>query len=245
MWTTVLVLAVAVNFEPTRIGLVPILLARPRPLAQLLAYLTGTLTVSLGFGLLILFVFQRNPFGVDMSDAGKAQVGIGIFALGMAAVLSARSLHNRRTARRAGLGTQPTDIGSADANNVTSAAQPRDPGRLTESVRTLLRRGRSPWFAGLVGVALGLPSIDYLALLIIIATSTAAPLEQASALIVFLLIGSSVVMAPLVGYLIAPARTLELLGRFGAWSRSRSLIEYAALLAVIGVLLIAVGMSRV
>ena len=245
MWTTVLVLAIAVNFEPTRIGLVPLLLARPRPLAQLLAYLAGSLTVSLSFGLLILFVFHQNPFGTDMSDAGKAQVGIGVFALALAAGLTARWFTARRAARGAVLADEQPAPCSGASDGAARTAQLRKSGNFTESVRALLRRGRSPWFAALVGVALGLPSIDYLALLIVIATSNAAPLEQAFALIAFLIIGSSVVMAPVVGYLLAPARTLELLGRFGAWSRSRSLIEYAALLAVIGCLFIAMGSSRI
>lgn len=245
MWTTVLVLALAVNFEPNRIGLIPLLLARPRPLAQLLAFLAGSLTVALTFGLLILFVFQRNPFGANVSDAGKAQIAVGAFALALATGLAAQWIRTRRNAGKPAAPAEPLSVtGQAGAATHRPTLARRAAG-LSESVRGLLRRGQAPWFAALVGGTLSLPSIDYLALLIIIATSTAAPLEQAAALVVFLLIGSSVVMAPLVGYLIAPARTLELLGRFGAWSRSRSLIEYAALLAVIGVLLIAVGMSRI
>ena len=88
MWTTVLLLGLAVNLEPTRIGLVPLLLARDRPIMQLLAYLVGSLTVNLGFGLVILFVFHRNPFGDSSSNGGKAQIAVGALALVVAALLA-------------------------------------------------------------------------------------------------------------------------------------------------------------
>ncbi len=52
MWMTVLLLAITVNFEPTRIGLVPLLLARDKPLLQLWAFLAGSVTVSLTAGFL-------------------------------------------------------------------------------------------------------------------------------------------------------------------------------------------------
>jgi len=243
VWTTVLVLAIAVNFEPFRIGLVPLLLARPRPLAQLLAFLAGSLAVSLSFGLLILFVFQQNPFGTSVSDAGKAQIGVGAFALVLSAGLAVRWIRSRRSVVNSAAPGEP-----ATGPSELSAGRPRlvrRAGDLSESVQRLLRKGQAPWVAAMVGGTLSLPSVDFLALLIIIATSKTSPGEQVSALVTFLIIGSSVVMAPLVGYLIAPARTMDVLGRFGAWSRSRSLIEYAALLALIGILLIGVGWSRI
>jgi len=244
MWLTVLVLAIAVNFEPFRIGLVPLLLARPRPLAQLLAFLAASLAVSLSFGLLILFVFQQNPFGTTVSDAGKVQIGVGAFALALSAGLAVRWILSRRSVvNSAGPGEPAPAAGPSEAPTGRPRLA-RRAGDLSESMKALLRKGQAPWVAGLVGGTLSLPSVDFLALLIIIATSKANPGEQVSALVTFLIIGSSVVMAPLIGYLIAPERTMEILSRFGAWSRSRSLIEYAALLALIGVLLIAVGWSR-
>jgi hypothetical protein len=51
-------------------------------------------------------------------------------------------------------------------------------------------------------------------------------------------------MAPLISYLITPAKTLDVLDRFGTWVRSRTRIEYAGLLALVGVLLIGVGWNH-
>lgn len=232
MWTTVLLLAIAVNFEPTRIGLVPMLLARDRPMLQLLAYLAGSITVNLGFGLLILFVFHRNPFGTSSSNGGKAQIAVGVLALLVALFMAVRSRRTKVTADLTG-GPQPGD-----------ADKQRAVDRFTSTVRNILRKGRSPWFAGLVGVGVGLPSVDYLAVLIIIGTSQRSQPEQAAALVTFVLLGSLVVMVPLIGYIIAPAKTLDVIERFAAWTRSRSQIEYAGLLALIGVLLIGLGIAH-
>jgi hypothetical protein len=218
-------LGIAVNFEPTRIGLVPLLLARERPLLQLLAYLVGSLTVSLGFGMAALFAFDRFPFGTSSSSGGKAQIAVGAVALVIAAIMAVRWMRARGQ-----ISLEATQPGGAD--------------KFTESVRRVLTKGRSPWLSGLIGVGVGLPSVDYLAVLIIIATSHTPPLEQAAALLVFTLTGSLVVIAPLVSYLIAPAKTLEILTRFGTWVRARSRIEYACLLALIGFLLIFLGWSH-
>lgn len=231
MWTTVLVLAIAVNLEPTRIGLLPLLLSRPRPLLQLLAYLAGSMSVSFGFGLLVLFVFERNPFGDSSSNGGIAQILVGAVALTIAAAMAVRWVSKRDSA----------------ALEQRTPAEPPPPGRVDKfatTVRRVLGRSHSPWLSGLVGVGVGLPSVDYLAVLLVIGTSGAAPTEQAAALVTVILLSSLVIMVPLIGYLIAPAKTLDLIDRFGAWTRARSAVEYAGLLALIGILLIGLGWSH-
>lgn len=231
---TVLLLAIAVNFEPTRIGLVPLLLAREKPLLQLVAFLVGNLTVSTGFGVLVLFVFHRNPFGTSSSNGGIAQIAIGATALLISAVLALRWLSTRRRSN------ESLPAAGAPAQTV----QPRRVDKFTGAVRKILRKGRSPWLAGLVGVSTGLPSPDYLAVLVIIATSNTSPTQQLAALITFVLTGSLVVLGPLIGFLAAPAKTLAVVDRFGAWTRSRSQAEYAGLLAAVGCLLVVVGWSH-
>jgi len=228
VWFTVLALAGAVNFEPTRIGLVPLLLAREQPVRQLLAYLVGSVTVSLSFGMAALFTFDRLPFASNSSSGGKAQIALGIVALAVAVAMAVLWLRARK--RGEVVSSDLVDSGKAD--------------KFTTSVRRILIKGRSPWLAGLIGVGVGLPSVDYLAVLIIIATSGTPRIEQAGALLAFTLIGSLVVIAPLISYVIAPAKTLAVLVRFGIWVRSRSRIEYAGLLGLIGFLFIGLGWSH-
>jgi hypothetical protein len=234
VWPTVLLLAVALNLEPTRVGLVPLLLSREQPLRQLAAFLVGSLSVSLGFGFLVLFVLHRSPLGSSSAAGGRAQIVIGAIALVLAAALVVRW----RTRRRA-----RTTISPVAANRATTQTIGRV-DRFTRAVRAVLHRGRSPWFAGLVGVGVGLPSVDYLAMLVVITTSQTSSAEQSAALVTFVLLGSLVVMVPLIGYLLAPDRTRRIVDRFAEWTRTRSQIEYAGLLALIGAILIGLGYTN-
>lgn len=230
-----MLLAIAVNFEPTRIGLLPLLLSRPRPLMQLAFYLVGSMTVNISFGLLVLFVFHRNPFGASPSTGGKAQIIVGVLAILVASAMTLRAVKSRRAV--AG------QAGAAEASP-SDAGKPRGADRFSQSVRNILGKGRSPWLAGLIGAGVGLPSVDYLAVLMIIATSGASHAQQAAVLVASAFVGSLVIIAPLIGYLIAPAKTLDTIARFGEWTRSRSQFEYAALLAFAGAMLIGIGWSH-
>ena len=228
MWTSILALAVALNFEPTRFALVPMILSRRRPVVQLLAYYVGSFTVSLSVGLLILFGFRRNPLGTNASTGGKVQIAVGLVALIVALIMAVRWSLARR-------GQEAGPIAAKDTGTK------RGIDKVFVGARAILRRGGSPWIAGLLGMAVGLPSFDYLAVLVIIATSHTPSIEQVAALVSFLFIGGLVVVAPLVGYMFAPVKTLHRIEQFAAWTRSRSQIEYAGILTLVGMMLIGMG----
>lgn len=237
MWTTVLVLAIAVNFEPTRIGLVPLMLARPRPLLQLFAFLCGCLTMTLSVGLLVLFVFHKSPLGTDKTNGALIQIVVGGVALIVAAVLA-----SNLTLRR----TSSDPVPSTMATDPAAGAEPPPPGpraidRMSTMVKKILQKGNSPWIAALVGLGVGLPSVDYMAILIVIGASGAAPPAQAAALVTFLALGHAVVAVPLVSYLIAPAKTHDAVARFQSWIQARTRREFAILLTIIGLIMIGIG----
>lgn len=231
MWTSVLVLAIALNLEPTRFVLVPMLLSRRKPLVQLLAYSAGSITVNLVFGLLILFVFRSNPLGTDASAGGKAQIAVGVVALIIAVVMALRSRLNSSREK-------------VDAIAVKDRGQAHGIEKALVGARAILRKGGSPWFAGLLGMGVGLPSVDFMAVLVIIGTSHKSPLEQTAALVTFILVGGLIALPIFIGYLLAPERTLQYIERFAAWTRSRSQLEYSALIAFVGAVLVSVGWSR-
>ncbi len=231
MWITVLLLGVAVNFEPTRIGLVPLLLSRQRPLLQLLTFLICGLAVSLSAGMLILFMAQRAPFATSGAGGSQAQTVIGLLALAAAAIMAASWMRGHRRSGRDHI----------KPNEPARRNLPPSAGALISNMQHLLATSHSPWIAGLAGAGSGLPSVDYLAVIAIIAASGAPPMQQAAALISFVLTGSLVVMAPLAGYLVAPVKTRRMIDRFGSWIRSRSRIEYAGLLAAAGLMMIALA----
>jgi hypothetical protein len=231
MWTTILVLALALNFEPLRIGLVPVLLSREHPTRQLAAYLAATTTVALAFGLFT--VTTANHALVAHSGVGAAvQIGVGVLA-----VLIAAGMAIRRALARA----------PATAEIDRPALEPTPPSRAEkhlDKVRRLLDRGQSPWVAGMVGASLGLPSVDYLAMLAVIATSGKGLPEKYAGVAVFLVLGSLVVWIPLIGCLLAPEKTLDRAQRFRTWATSRSVYEYAAALCLAGLLMIGLGVKN-
>jgi hypothetical protein len=225
MWTAVLVLATAVNFEPTRIGLIGLMLSRPRPMLQLLAFMCGCLVMSASVGLLVLFVVHHGHFRAPSFDGSKAQVAIGLVALLIAALLATNLSPGRFTRR--------VERQSAQANALE---------KLSTRLRGLVQ-GSSPWFSGAMGVSVALPSIDYLALLVLIAASGAAPTAQAAALLTFLVVANAVAAIPLASYVVAPARTRAVLEKLHIWVRARTRRDYAVLVAVAGCVMIAVGIS--
>jgi hypothetical protein len=103
--------------------------------------------------------------------------------------------------------------------------------------------GRSPWTAGIAGLGIALPSVDYLAALAIIVASGAATGVQLGALMVFNVVAFALVEIPLLCYLVAPERTRATLSALYERLRSHGRRGAGALLAVIGGVLIGVGFA--
>lgn len=217
MWTTLVVLALALNFEPTRLGMLALILIRPRPMPQLFAFLTGSFLTSATAGLVVLLVLHRGLPSASRFDGAKVQIAIGALAV-LAALFLARS---------GGARTEP-------------AAQPKLVEWLSARAGRVVS-GSSPWFAAALGVGLAIPSVDYLALLLLIATSGVSLTVQVSALLTFLTIANVVLLLPLTSYLLAPDRTRATLDRLRTWVLARRRRDYAILLGVAGLLMIGVG----
>jgi hypothetical protein len=213
MWITLLVMAVAVSLEPFRIGMTVLMLNRPRPILQLLAFLVGGFTMGTAVGLVVLFVLRPALLGSAHFTLPKVQIVIGVLALLVAAVL-ATGLQLRRSAH---------------------------PGRLSTQARRLTN-GSSPWVAAVAGLGIALPSVDYLAALAVILASGTAAMTQVAALLMFNVVAFALVELPLVAYLIAPHRTRAAMNALHRWLRSRRRRDVAALLAGVGGLLVVVGL---
>ncbi|MFM9035017.1 MAG: GAP family protein [Mycobacterium sp.] len=225
MWTSVLVLSAAVNFEPARPTAVTLMLTRPRPIAQLVALFLGCFLTGLIAGLLVLFVFHQTPLGADRANGARAQIIIGAV-----------------TVIAAGLAAWNRPWRKPDAEpSTTESGQTRAMDKFAERGRALLRKGRSPWLAFVLGMSLGLPSVDYLAVIIVIGSSGASPLEQVAALLTFLLLGNVFVVIPLVSFMVSPTRTGTQIQRFQGWIMSRTRQQVAAVVAVVGVIQILLG----
>jgi hypothetical protein len=89
MWITVLVMAIAVSMEPFRIGMTALMLNRPRPTLQLLAFLAGGFLMGTTVGLVVIFAFRPGLLGSAHFTLPRVQIAIGVLAVLMAALLTA------------------------------------------------------------------------------------------------------------------------------------------------------------
>src|SRR5258705_7794902 len=88
MWITVLLMAIAVSMEPFRIGMTVLMLNRPRPTLQLLAFLSGGFAMGATVGLVVIFAFRPGLLGSAHFTLPNVQIVIGALAVLVAALLA-------------------------------------------------------------------------------------------------------------------------------------------------------------
>jgi hypothetical protein len=88
MWITILVMAIAVSMEPFRVGMTALMLNRPRPALQLLAFLSGGFAMGATVGLVVIFAFRPGLLGSAHFTLPKVQIVIGALAVLVAALLA-------------------------------------------------------------------------------------------------------------------------------------------------------------
>lgn len=226
MLFTIGVMALAVSLEPFRIGMTVLMLNRPKPLLQLLAFVAGGFAMGLTVGATVLFLLRRVLLRSTYFTLPRVQILIGALALAAAAGLAAKIAADRRRGSRG----VPPDRDRAG------------PAWLTTRLRRLLD-GRSLWVAAAAGLGIALPSVDYLAALAVILASGAPVMTQLGALLMFNVIAFSLVEIPLVAYLLAPTATRAAMTALQDWIRSRRRIEVATLLVAVGLVLLAAGLA--
>jgi Sap, sulfolipid-1-addressing protein len=221
MWITLLAMAVAVSLEPFRIGMTVLMINRPRPPLQLLAFLTGGFAMGTTVGVLVLFIL-RPAVGSAHFTLPRVQIVVGAVLLINAAVVATGV------------------VGKSDDGSAGRAAQQFGP--LATRTRQLLN-GRSLWTAGVAGLGIALPSVDYLAVLALIVASGAAAGVQVGALLLFNVAAFGFVEIPLISYLLAPDRTRATLSALNDWLRTRRRRAVTVLLAVVGCVLLGAGLA--
>lgn len=214
MWITLLVMAVAISLEPFRIGMTVLMINRPRPQLQLLAFLCGGFVMGTTVGVVALFVLRQHLLENPHFTLPKVQLVIGALALLAAGYLALRP-------------------GQARSN---------DDG-LMSRLGDRVTRGSSLWVAAGAGLTIALPSVDFLAVLAVILASGTGPATQVVALMLFQAVAFMLVEIPLIAYLVAPQRTLSAMTSLNEWVRSRRRHEVAAMLGVVGAILITVGLA--
>lgn len=103
----------------------------------------------------------------------------------------------------------------------------------------------SLWVAAAAGLGVALPSLDYLAALAVIAAGASGAATRLSALLMFNVVAFALIEIPLLAYLMAPQRTHAAMTRLNHVIRARRRNEVAALLAVVGTVLLGIGLLAV
>jgi hypothetical protein len=232
VWGAVLVMALAAMVDPLRIGVTVLVISRPRPVRQLLAFWLGGLAMGLTVGVGALFLLRDlaldlmagMPTASDGSTVGVIQVGIGVLAVLIAASIAM------------GFPRRARALEPKDAN--TSALS-----RLTARAGNAIRGG-SLWVGFLAGVALATP-LQYVAALAAILVSGADAAGQFSALIVYHAVVLTFAEIPLLGSLVAPEKTYAVMLRLHDWVIVRRRQLAAVIIAAIGAFLFVNGVSGI
>ena len=235
MWGSVLALGLVIGLDPIRLAITVLVISRPRPVQNLLFYYAGCVTAfipSVAIPLTLLHVTPTFKSFVDNlatnTTARHVQLGMGVLALSIAALMTAR-FWVRRRAYLPAPGDNRSTVGlESNLPPVISRLLGRTQDAATEggsATRRLLGRvhnaweNGSLWVAFVIGATLGgiAPSLLIFVLAIIVASG--APIGvQVGAAIAFVAGVLVVVEVTLVSYLVAPAKTQEALRLVHNWA---------------------------
>ena len=220
----IFLLAVASAFYPLLLAAVLVMLDTPRPKSLLIGYLLGGAIISVGLGVAIVVAFDRS--GAVSGSTGRTVSPVVDIATGALALLVALAMArgwDRRLRRRG-----PAKPGAPAGNS---------------RAKQYLGRG-SARLAFLVGMVFSLPSFYYIAALKDIAESWGLSATALAVILAFNAIQFVLVELPLVGYLVAPARTRATVEDFNRWFRIHLRTIGEVMAAVIGAYLVVRGIAN-
>lgn len=204
------VIAVVAALDAGLLAAAVVMLGRPRPARQLLAYLIGGMTFSIIIGLLIVFALRGSSVlrGPDKSTRAVIEVAAGALLIVIAAaVLSGRRVqwHPRRSRKR-------------DSEHPRQSLPERALGH------------DSLWIAWAAGAAYSWPGAEYLAGLALLAKLNASPAANVGAILGFNVVMFALIELPLLGLALLPDRTQALTEKLNTWmtSHRRTLIVIVA-----------------
>jgi hypothetical protein len=245
MWGVVLVLALSASADPLRLGFTLLLMSRPRPMLNLLAFWLGGMTAGIGVAMAALILLRDTALvaihnvestienvrsTVAIFTGGRLQITLGLLALLFAAGLSVRE-------------RVQVPIRGGDASAL--ALQPGTPtafSRLSARVQGMLECG-FVCAAFVVGLGQATPPVDTALALAVIMASGAAIGVQVSAFVAFTVEVLAVIEIALVSYLIAPNKTEAVMLQLQNWIRTRRRRISITMLAVAGALFVVKGIG--
>jgi hypothetical protein len=240
MWATVVFMAVVCAAHPQGLAVVVYILSRAKPLPLLVAYFIGGFGSNFLLGAVVLFVLKGVHVGKESSIPPDIQIAVGGLALIVAALVASGTVGRFRGEAQA-RHSKADSLPVLDRDHAVEAL----PGfaRLGPRAQAALRDD-SPWIAWIAGVAVGLPTVYYLAAIADILKTDSSVGLQLVALIVFNVIAFSVVEIAIGSFVAAPEATRAHLERLSSWATAHERILLSALSGVVGVYLLVVGARK-
>ena len=260
-----MVLAFMLAIDPLRLGLILLLISRPRPLQSLLAYWAGAMFVSVIYMLVPLMALHAIPsfrsFTKNVAASATAatfanptvqhiQLGMGALALLIAALMAIRLRAGQHAHAATPGGTTSTVV--ADSNT-TAMSQPLDHTQDNAPRQGPIQRlwvralgaweSDSPRAALVVGLASGPPPVTVLLVLTTVMASEAAIGAQVSITIAWIFGMFAVVEIILVSYLASPRKTETAMRLLHNWVLAHRQQVWIAMIAVVGVVLLTYGVG--
>jgi hypothetical protein len=241
MWSAVLVLSLIAAIDPIRIGIVVLLISRPRPMVSLLAFWLGGMAAGIAAAL-VLVVYLRDLTlsvmrgllsAIGCPAAAHVRVAIGVLVLLIAGLIAARfRVRPHAPVRRTG-----------EEGSVLVLEPDTRNGSSRLSIRRQLEEG-SLAVAFIAGIGWATPPVEYLAAIIAILASGTAAAAQVSAAVMFTVVAFTVAEIPLMSYLAMPEKTVAVVLRLHDWIKARRQAILAVFVCTFGVLLVASGMGN-
>ncbi|MFZ0905763.1 MAG: GAP family protein [Mycobacterium sp.] len=238
---TVLVLALMMATDPVRLGVTLLLISRPRPILNLLAYWLGAMLVGVTAAVVVLTMMRdfaptllQNLSSLAATPVVRhAQIAFGVLALLLAALTTA-GLPARQRLR------VPVSVGGDPSALLLQPSTPPGISQLLGRARRVLG-GESLWVALAAGIGTGPAPLEYLVALTAILAMGGAIGTQISAAVVFNVVMLAVCEITLVSYLATPTRTLAIIDQLNSWVRTHRRRILSLMIGVAGVCLVVTG----
>ena len=238
---TVLVLALMMATDPVRLGVTLLLISRPRPILNLLAYWLGAMSVGVTAAVVVLTMMRdfaptllQNLSSLAATPVVRhAQIAFGVLALLLAALTTA-GLPARQRLR------VPVSVGGDPSALLLQPSTPTGISQLLGRARRVLG-GESLWVAVAAGIGTGPAPLEYLVALTAILAMGGAIGTQISAAVVFNVVMLAVCEITLVSYLATPTRTLAIIDQLNSWVRTHRRRILSLMIGVAGVCLVVTG----
>jgi hypothetical protein len=250
--------------DPLRLGLILLLISRPRPLQSLLAYWAGAIFVSAIYMLVPLMALHAIPsfrsFTKKIAASATAatfanptvqhiQLGLGAIALLIAAFMAIRLRAGQHAYAATPGGTTSTVVADSNTTAMSPPLGPTQDAPRQGPIRRLRARALGAWesesprAALLVGLASGPPPVTVLLVLTTVMASEAAIGAQISITIAWIFGMFAIVEIILVSYLASPRKTETAMRLLHNWVLAHRRRVWIAMIAVVGVVLLTYGMG--